>query len=112
MILSHENYNQWSNSYLGVGFSSNEKQPHIIKLIPEDFEGWSAAINSGKYNTFNGKNPLNLLTDKVCRLSENDLIFKGKQLSDPLLKVTLEKYEKIVDDIEKFMLIPNKEYNI
>ena len=100
------------NSYLGVGLSSNSERSYAMTLPMEKFDGWSAAINSGKYRAFQGATQLTYLADKVCRLKEDDLLFKGDQLSSPLLKVTESAYMEVIKQISIFMKLPNDEPNI
>ena len=83
-----------------------------MTLPMEKFDGWSAAINSDKYRAFQGDNQLTYLADKVCRLKEDDLLFKGDQLSSPLLKVTESAYMEVIKQISNFMKLPNDDCNI
>jgi hypothetical protein len=111
LILSHEKYNSKMNSYLGVGLSS-KSHAHIKKFLIEDIPEYVKPLKEKKYQAFQGSNELTVIVDKVTRLREKDLIFHGQQVEKPLLILPPERYKELVEEIKKFMMIPNNEDNV
>jgi hypothetical protein len=99
------------NSYLGVGLSS-KSHAHIKKFLIEDIPEYVKPLKEKKYQAFQGSNELTVIVDKVTRLREKDLIFHGQQVEKPLLILPPERYKELVEEIKKFMMIPNNEDNV
>lgn len=109
VVLSDETYNERGNSFLCVGTSSNTSQHYSVQFIMEDFENWSEAMNHkeserNRYEPFEKLSQVYILIDKVCRVRQEDILFRGHGLDKPLM-LRPEKYKQLIERIRDFMYL-------